>query len=404
MRRRIVALLLVTLTTVTVWVAVGQDRQERDRSPVILDRAPVRAVKDPYPAFSGIDMDVKRAELFVADENLSAINVYRTEFSPHDRLHEPLRRLRGAKARLGFACDVAVSPDYGEIFTISGEGSTVRAFPIDANGDVAASRVLDVEHGTKGIALDRNNDELFVTVQHINAVFVHRRSAMGSEGTDKGSSDYPVRFIQGPKTGLADPQDIFADPDHEELFVTNLGNWQHFEPGERYRRYGNGILPGLLKPSSGKFLPPSVTVYARTAHGDAAPLRIIQGSQTGLNLPLGISLDPISDQLVVANSGDSTLLFFPRKADGNMAPVRILKGLSTGLAGPTGIFVDTIRNELWVSNWDNHTATVYSLTAQGNVAPLRTIRGGPKGSVALGFGNISDLDYDPKREEILVPD
>ena len=214
-----------------------------------------------------------------------------------------------------------------------------------------------------------------------------------------------LRYIQGPKTGLADPHSIFVDGESNEIFVTNHGHWRRTESGEQLSSVvlGTNTGPKPLRASTGKFFPPSVTVYSRAAHGDVAPARTIQGPKTGLNLPLGIYLDSTSGQLVIANSGGNSILFFESKANGNVAPLRVIKGPATGLDGPTGIFIDTKRDELWATNWDNHTATVYPRTGEGNIAPLRTMRSAPKGNRFAGFGNIGDVAFDPKRKEILVP-
>jgi DNA-binding beta-propeller fold protein YncE len=158
-----------------------------------------------------------------------------------------------------------------------------------------------------------------------------------------------------------------------------------------------------LAPSTGKFVPPSITVYSRTAKGDAPPLRVIQGARTQMNLPLAIRRDPVSGQILVANSGGDSVLFFDAKASGDVAPVRILKGPATNLKAPTGVLVDAKRNELWVTNWENHTAAVFSRTAQGNVAPLRFIRSAPKDAPPATFGTPGAVAWDPKRKEILVP-
>jgi DNA-binding beta-propeller fold protein YncE len=214
-----------------------------------------------------------------------------------------------------------------------------------------------------------------------------------------------LRFIQGPNTGLADPHGLVVDSQNDEIFVANQGNW-HLEaagsqPTESAADSGAARSPGL---STGKFQLPSITVYARTATGDVAPLRTIQGSKTGMNWPHGISLDPVSGQIVVANTGDNSILFFDRIASGNVAPLRVIRGPATKLDGPTGVTIDTKRNELWVTNWDNHTAAVFPRTATGNVAPLRPIRGAPASAPrATGFGNPGDVTFDSKRGEILVP-
>jgi len=134
-----------------------------------------------------------------------------------------------------------------------------------------------------------------------------------------------------------------------------------------------------------------------------APLRVIQGPNTQLNLPLGIYVDSEHDEIAVANDGGNSLLIFSRTAQGNAAPSRVIKGPATGLKNPSGVFIDTRHNEIWASNWGNHTATVYARTAQGNTAPLRTIRSAPPNAPLPGIGNPGAVAYDPVREQILVP-
>ena len=44
----------------------------KEKRPIVLDRAPVRMVQDPYPTFNGIAMDSERGEVIVADDNRSS--------------------------------------------------------------------------------------------------------------------------------------------------------------------------------------------------------------------------------------------------------------------------------------------------------------------------------------------
>ena len=94
---------------------------------------------------------------------------------------------------------------------------------------------------------------------------------------------------------------------------------------------------------------------------------------------------------------------FRETDNGDAAPTRVVKGSQTGLSSPTSIFVDGKNDELLVSNMGNHSATVYRRTASGDVAPLRTIRSAPQGKQAQMIGNPGAAAYDSKREEILVP-
>ena len=271
-------------------------------------------------------------------------------------------------------------------------------FSPEARGDTPPARELKVDHGAWGIFLDRENDEVAVSIQHINKVAIYRRMAEGEEA--------PRRFIQGPQTGLADPHGIFIDAKNNEIAVTNHGAWHGVRSGQsRSTRpdVSEGIPFRSLPPSTGRFEPPSIKVYSRTAHGDVAPLRTLQGPRTRLNLPLGVFVDAERDEIVVANDGGNSILFFPRTAEGDVAPARTLEGPATGLKNPNGVVVDVRHNEIWVSNWGNHSATVYPRNARGNVAPLRTIRSAPPNAPLPGLGNPGAVGYDPRRQEILVP-
>jgi hypothetical protein len=111
----------------------------------------------------------------------------------------------------------------------------------------------------------------------------------------------------------------------------------------------------------------------------------------------------VSGEIVIANTGDDSVLFFSKDASGDVAPVRVLKGRATKLEGPVGVSIDARQNELWVASWDNHLAAVFPRTAHGNVAPLRVIRTAPEDAPLASMGRIGAVAYDPKRKEILTP-
>src|SRR5262249_60866373 len=125
-----------------------------------------------------------------------------------------------------------------------------------------------------------------------------------------------LRYIQGPKTGLADPHGIYVDSESNEIFVTNHGHWRETKPGEGgtlfwgKRAMVRGTRAGGTPPvpSTGKFLPASITIYSRTASGDVAPLRTIHGPNTKLNWPLEIYLDTVNGHELRANSGSLSIL------------------------------------------------------------------------------------------------
>jgi DNA-binding beta-propeller fold protein YncE len=118
---------------------------------------------------------------------------------------------------------------------------------------------------------------------------------------------------------------------------------------------------------------------------------------------MGLGDDPANNEFAVANNGDNSVLIFSRTAAGNAAPVRVITGAQTGINRPMGVAIDPVNNELWVSNFIDHSALVFDRKANGNVAPKRIIRTAPAGTPSPGFGNPQAVAYDSKRGQILVP-
>ena len=342
-----------------------------------VERAPVRVIRDTFPTYSAVAVDPIRNEIVLQDENLFQIMVYdrMANTPPSASMTEPKRVIGGNKTRMEFNCGLYIDPKSGDIYSVNNDTmDTLVIFSREAKGNVPPDRELYTPHGTYGIAVDEQKQELFLTVEHTNAVVVYRKLAQRDE--------QPLRILQGEHTGLEDPHGIAVDTRSQFLFVTNHGN---------------------ARQGGGRFEPPSITVYPLGATGDTAPLRVIEGLQTRLNWPAQLSVDEEHQELFVANDADDSVLVFRVTDSGDVAPTRILRGPQTGLKNPTGVFVDTANQEIVVSNMGNHSATVYPRTAHGDVAPLRTIRNSPQGKLALAIGNPGAAGYDSKREEILVP-
>lgn len=366
-------------------VAASSENDEA-RTSVDADREPLRVIRDTYPTYSAIAVDTNSDELYLQDENLFGLKVFNRldNTSPTAAFTEPKRIVGGIQTKLEFNCGLYVDPRSGDVYSVNNDTvDTMVIFGRDAQGNIPPKRELSTPHGTYGITVDEENQELFLTVQHESAVVVYRKMAEGEEA--------PLRKLRGERTRLADPHGIAVDPENNLMFVSNHGNTSLLMTNDR------------REPGSGKFEPPSITVYSLQANGDTAPLRIIQGPRTQLNWPAAMFLDPERGELYVANDAGDSILVFRTTDEGDAAPARIVRGPQTGIKNPTGIFLDLENDELWVSNMGNHSATVYPRAANGNVAPLRTIRSAPLGKVAMAIGNPGAAAYDSKRDEILVP-
>jgi hypothetical protein len=78
----------------------------------------------------------------------------------------------------------------------------------------------------------------------------------------------------------------------------------------------------------------TVTVYALTASGNAAPIRTLAGSTTQLKTPIGIRVDS-KNELLVANRSGGNVTVYPALASGNVAPTGTLS--ATGMGSPEGL-------------------------------------------------------------------
>jgi DNA-binding beta-propeller fold protein YncE len=254
-----------------------------------------------------------------------------------------------------------------EIF-VANTANFITVYNRTANGDVAPVRVLGGSATglvtPDSVAVDLVHNELFVANAGASSVTVYDRAASGNTP--------PLRTIQGPATGLGNPEKLALDLANGEVFVANAN-----PPSNNY----------------------SVTVYSRTANGNVAPLRILQGPATGLSLPYGFVVDTVHNELFVVNFGGSVTVF-SRTASGNSAPLRTIQGAATGLNGPRGVALDLLRDELFVVDGiDAGSIKVFSRSASGNVPPLRSISGPATGLAPI----MNDLALDLAANELLMP-
>jgi len=156
-----------------------------------------------------------------------------------------------------------------------------------------------------------------------------------------------------------------------------------------------------------------IVVFDDTANGDVAPLRTIQGANTGLNHPFEIIVSggeiytsnylspyhisvfpegangdvvpsrvintPVTSMRGLAiDNGEifgatSTSINVYNTTDVNAAAKRTISGASTGLSDVYGICV--YNGEIFVANHSGGNVTVYNTTDNGDIAPKREITG-----------------------------
>lgn len=336
------------------------------------DPPPLRALRDPNPSLSGIWVDTVNDEIAVSDDSRHSVLFYpRTASGPT----APLRQIRGNSTLIDLPTSVVVDPVNNEVWSAMNDSSErAVVHSRTANGNAPPLRVISFappgERGSNrswGWAVDPVNDEVI-------AMFQRNPGAIAV--FDRVSGELKRR-IRGERTGLADPKGLSVDLVNDEIFGTSGG-----------LRYDVG-------PAA-----PSITVYSRTASGNVAPLRRVQGPRTGLSLPQHIHVDAANNEMAIANGGAHSISVFARDADGDAAPLRTIAGALTGLKDPTGVFIDAVHDEILVTSWGNHTIRVYPRTADGDVAPLRVIAAG--GGPQLGIGNPGSMAIDLVNDEFAV--
>lgn len=146
----------------------------------------------------------------------------------------------------------------------------------------------------------------------------------------------------------------------------------------------------------------AIAVFPLDAKGDVAPLRTISGAATGLNLPLGIDVEPVTGNLFVANRRGGTVTVYNPMASGDVAPLQTLT--ATGMGSPEGVAFTT-SGELFVSTCPGCGAAnggdvgLWHFPANSTTSDRRV---GGTSNAATMFTNPSSIWIDPATGELVV--
>lgn len=254
--------------------------------------------------------------------------------------------------------------------------SSVRVFAVGTNGNSVPLRVLDSPalQQIKGIAVDSVNDEIVLNAGFCFAC-AFPRTASGNAARLRG-----LGWGGNTATQLNSPSSLAVNPAQNEIYIADSD-------------FGSSTTPNLGK----------VFTFARTADGDVAPLRVLQGALTRIDqgTPV-IAFDPDSQLLFVLTSTTDTpnhikhgrILVFPANASGNVAPLRVIEGAATGLDTAIntyfyGMSFDAANQRLLVSINSNNTPAanmvlVFATGDSGDVAPLLALGGASTGMSSIG--------------------
>ncbi len=213
------------------------------------------------------------------------------------------------------------------------------------------------------IAYDPIHDEIVVPSHFSGGVITFPGDANGETP--------PKRVILGSKTGLIANDRLGIDPVNNEIYV----------------------------PDGDKLF-----VFAREANGDVAPIRILTGPATRIGDVNAVGVDPTRNLLVVTSTPPvgpegrrgprrNEITIFERTANGNAKPLRVI----TGVPGHR-LTVFPERGLLFIVTDDQYIG-VWSIDDQGPVPPRYTI-GGPNGPLRDPRG----VTIDAKNKSVIISD
>jgi sugar lactone lactonase YvrE len=270
----------------------------------------------------------------------------------------------------------------GRIYVTNRATNTVTVYAANANGNVPPVAVIGGSNtrlaNPTGIALDAAGKIYVLNSAEYpkGSITVYPPLATGTGILNEA----PVALIAGSKTLLDDPTGIAVDSDGNTYVANESGG-----PVVRHERNDRG----------------KVTVYPAGSDGNIAPIATISGSGTGLSYPIGIALDSNGNIYVAnantANTGSNStgpsITVYPAGSHGNAAPIAVIAGGNTGLDYPQAIALDSAGN-LYAEGYVNEVGSsvnVYPAGSNGNVSPTVIIAGSDTGledvsGVALDSG------------------
>lgn len=117
----------------------------------------------------------------------------------------------------------------------------------------------------------------------------------------------------------------------------------------------------------------AIRVFAPTANGNVAPVRVISGAATDLDSPWAIDIDRAGRIWVANLNGD--VVEYAAAAHDNAAPIRIIPSSSPTVDSPDGIALSRDGKDVWVGNDTSATLSEFSTAVTGGSTSVRTIAG-----------------------------
>jgi len=334
------------------------------------------------------------------------------------------------------------------------QGRRAAALPLDERTKTypgpPARKVQDRYPAFAAVSVDPARDEVILTDENLFQVLAYNRL----DSSPPSAITTPKRVLSGENTLIEFESGVHVDPATGDIIAPNndtvdtLVVFKHGSLGDtapiRALHTPHGTFGIAVDDRRNEMFlttqhDATVVVFRKDADKDEAPLRLLQGDDTGLADPHGIAIDPRKDVFYVANYGSHALRRADREvrtgvpgagkgrgkanwplgrelavpgsgssdgpsisihaltAKGNDTPLRAIKGSRTQLNWPTGLAFDPDRRELFVANDMGPSILVFDADAAGNAAPKRVLKG-PR----TGLAHPTSVSLDAKNHELWV--
>jgi sugar lactone lactonase YvrE len=289
-------------------------------------------------------------KIYVANLTNNSITIYGPGSSGDAT---PVATISGPNTGLNEPFGLAVDVN-GNIYVSNFRGASVTVYAPDASGDAVPTATISGPNTRLDFPqfLTVASNKIYVASLYSNIVTIYPVGANGDA--------VPIATINGTNTGFANTVGVAVDA-ADRIYVTNAD------------AIGGG----------------SVSIFAAGASGNATPTATISGPNTGLDVPLGITVDAVGKIYVANNSnpGTASVTIYSPDASGDATPISSIIGPSTGLAS-TGLALD-LNGNIYVTNGNRspnpNTVTIFAAGASGNAVPIATISG-PSTGLSRPYG------------------
>jgi hypothetical protein len=230
-----------------------------------------------------IRYDQVHDEFFVVNPFADAILTFRGGTSGQEG---PIRIIQGPNAKIG-GSRLDVDPIHNEIFVP--DGTRIRVYPREANGNVAPIRIIEGPDTqltrAESLSVDPINNVLVVGFNKQGrdpdgAILIFNR-------TDNGNVK-PKAVIRGPRSGIIRINQMAVNPAKKLIVATMPGHIEQMEPEDAF-----------------------LGIWTYDDNGDVAPKwKIPVGSRTTLKKPFGVVLNPKNKEVIISDMRLNGVLTF----------------------------------------------------------------------------------------------